>query len=100
MGRSKYEMDLKRRARDPFVEVLQNAFVRNGVVGKVSAQAAYLGMSYSTYATKLKKDENGKRRFNDTDYRLMVKKLDLSCEEIGMMLGCKKLKHSNEFLEG
>ena len=90
MPKTKLGEHVKQMKEDPFDIILRFAFARAGVGRSMRAEAEFLGMPCSTYRYKLKKQQNGRRGFTDADYWAMIKKLDLSCEEFGKMMGCRR----------
>lgn len=75
----------KRLGKD-FCDLLNHTLFDKGVKGTYAAQARYLEMDYGTFSYKVK-NPTAITIENLWDW---IEKLDLSCEQVGKALGCKK----------
>lgn len=76
----------KKRLDKEYRDLLNKTFAVMDIRRTDASQARYLGIVGSTYRNKKKKPET----VTVAELRIMVEKLDLSAEDIGKIMGCRR----------
>ena len=82
----KSEETKKQKLDTEYRSVLGRAFGGLNVKTSDAARARFLGMDDGTYRNKKDNPEKTKQK----ELRIMVEKLDLSSEEVGKFMGCRR----------